>query len=51
MSRIVPWAIRSGRKRVQFELQGWQPIGGSGYQFTRIDVQTMHAPVGNCDNK
>jgi hypothetical protein len=31
-------------------LTGWQPIGGSGYQYTRIDVQTGHAPVGNCDN-
>jgi hypothetical protein len=31
-------------------LTGWQPVGGSGYQYTRIDVQTGHMPVGGCDN-
>lgn len=31
-------------------LTGWQPVGSSGYQFTRVDLQTGHAPVGNCDN-
>lgn len=31
-------------------LTGWEPVGTSGYQYTRIDVQTGHMPVGNCDN-
>jgi hypothetical protein len=31
-------------------LTGWQPIGSSGYQFTRIDLQVQGAPVGVCDN-
>ena len=31
-------------------LTGWQPVGTSGYQFTRIDVQVAGAPVGGCDN-
>ena len=31
-------------------LTGWQPIGGSGYQFTRIDVQAAGSPVGGCNN-
>jgi len=29
---------------------GWQPIGGSGFQYTRVDLQTGHAPVGACNN-
>jgi hypothetical protein len=29
---------------------GWQPIGGSGFQYARVDLQIDHAPVGNCDN-
>jgi hypothetical protein len=31
-------------------IPGWQPIGSGKYQYTRIDVQQNHAPVGNCDN-
>jgi hypothetical protein len=31
-------------------LTGWQPVGTSGYQFTRIDVQVAGAPVGGCSN-
>jgi hypothetical protein len=31
-------------------LTGWQPIGSSGYQFTRIDVQVAGAAVGGCSN-
>ena len=31
-------------------LTGWQPIGTSGYQFTRIDVQVAGAAVGGCSN-
>ncbi|MGD0527901.1 MAG: IgGFc-binding protein [Polyangiaceae bacterium] len=31
-------------------LTGWQQIGSSGYQFTRIDVQVAGAAVGNCSN-
>ncbi|HEY1697906.1 MAG TPA: IgGFc-binding protein [Polyangiaceae bacterium] len=31
-------------------LTGWQPVGASGYQYTRIDVQLSGAPVGGCDN-
>ncbi len=29
---------------------GWLPIGGSGYQYTHVDVQHARAPVGKCDN-
>jgi hypothetical protein len=31
-------------------LTGWQSIGTSGYQYTRIDVQVSGAPVGACNN-
>jgi hypothetical protein len=29
---------------------GWQAIGGSGFQYTRVDLQVGHAAVGGCDN-
>jgi hypothetical protein len=29
---------------------GWTQIGGSTYQFTRVDVQHQQMPVGACDN-
>jgi hypothetical protein len=29
---------------------GWQTIGTTDYQYTHVDVQKNHAPVGNCDN-
>jgi hypothetical protein len=32
-------------------LQGWQTIGSSAYQFTRLDlVRDDFVPQGNCDN-
>jgi hypothetical protein len=31
-------------------LGGWQPIGASAYQFTRVDLQHAHATVGKCTN-
>jgi len=31
-------------------LTGWTNIGSGNYQFTRVDLQTGHAKVGNCDN-
>ena len=29
---------------------GWQPIGGSPYQYVHVDLQHAGAPVGKCDN-
>ena len=29
---------------------GWQPIGGSGFEYAHVDVQHAGAPVGACDN-
>ncbi len=32
-------------------LTGWQAVGGGGqYEYTRVDLQKGHQPVGNCDN-
>ena len=35
---------------IDVPLTGWQPIGSSGYQFTRVDVQLGGRNVGNCNN-
>ena len=29
---------------------GWKQIGAGPYQYTHVDVQTGHMPVGKCDN-
>jgi hypothetical protein len=31
-------------------LQGWQSIGGSSFQYTRVDLTVAGAPQGACDN-
>jgi hypothetical protein len=31
-------------------IPGWQPVGSGAYQYTRLDVQQNHQPVGSCDN-
>jgi hypothetical protein len=31
-------------------IPGWQPIGNSKFEYTRVDLQKSGAPVGTCDN-
>jgi hypothetical protein len=53
-TNIVVVRDRSAGKDVTLDcmpapLSGWQPAG-TGYEYTRVDVQKDGAPVGGCDN-
>lgn len=45
----------SGFKDVKLDcmggnVTGWQAIGGSNYQYARVDITIDHQPQGKCDN-